>query len=228
MNLMKNLMEFEVVPRRGAPTRRQVEVKSLSLAVSRVPPKTLRKSRYLLTNENEIEVEGTKTLGEVEYVAIAQKAGEILITAGSDHLDLAVAGMVFRNARREADPAKAKQLCPAVVAREAWLYTDVKNHWNSLRLRSTVTIDGQSVVFQDYPITELVDLLTHLRVNPKLWIEGSVLFSGSADKVPSAPANLYNLKAGDAGIFPSDFHFELLDPVLGRAISHSYKILVVG
>jgi len=33
--------------------------------------------------------------------------------------------------------------------------------------------------------------------------------------------------AGEAGIFPRDFNFELLDPVLGRSISHGYTVQVL-
>jgi hypothetical protein len=127
MKLMENLMEFEVAAKNGRKTRRSISVRALYLAVSRTPPKAVRKSRYLLTNEDIIEVEERRTLGEVEYVSIVD-GGEIFITTGSDHLDATLTGMTFENAGRTNDPAKAKQLCPAVVAKELWLYEDVKDH----------------------------------------------------------------------------------------------------
>jgi hypothetical protein len=223
---MENLMEFEVVAKNGSRSKRSVSVKKLYLAISRAPPKTCRKSRYLLTNEDVIEVEEQRTLGEVEYVSVVDD-GELFITAGSDHLDLTVTGMTFENAGRVVDPAKAKQLCPAVVARELWPYEDVKDHWDALRLKSSVTISGERVQFQDYPMSQLVNLDSHFRANPSLRENGTVLFSGSSDTLPSAPPNLYNITVGKEGIFPRDFHFEMHDPVLGRTISHGYNIQVL-
>jgi len=224
---MENLMEFQVAAKNGTRNKRSISVKALYLAVSRTPPKVIRKSRYLLTNEDIIEVEEQRTLGEVEYVSIMDE-GQLFITAGSDHLDVTLTGMTFENAGRTYDPAKAKQLCPAVVAKELWSYEEIKNHWDELRLKSWVTISGEKVQFQDYPMSQLVSLESHFRANPNLRKNGTVLFSGSSDALPSAPPNLYNVGAGKDGIFPADFHFEMQDPVLGRTISHGYSIQVVA
>lgn len=226
MKLMENIMEFQVVARDGGRQKRSVFVKKLCLGTSRTPPKTCRKSRYLLTNEDDIEVEEQRTLGEVEYVSIVDD-GEVFLTTGSDHLDLTLTNMSFENAGRVYDPAKPKQLCPAVVATELWPYEDVKDHWSALRLRSSVTISGERVSFQDFPASQLVDLESHFRANPSLRENGTVLFSGSGEPLPSAPPNLYNMAAGNEGIFPRDFHFEMHDPVLGRSISHGYNIHVL-
>ena len=46
-------------------------------------PNVCAKSRYLLTNEDVIEVQGPQTSGEVEYAAIFD-GGEIFISVGSD------------------------------------------------------------------------------------------------------------------------------------------------
>jgi hypothetical protein len=159
-------------------------------------------------------------------VAIMDK-GEILITTGSDHLDATLTGMSFQNAGREYDPAKSKQLCPAVVARDAWLYQDIKDHWDALQLRSSVTISGKRTPFQDYSMSKLNSLETHLTVNPKLRDDGTVLFSGSSDQLSTSPPNLYNVDAGADGIFPRDFHFEMTDPILGRTIAHGYTVQVL-
>ncbi len=227
MKLSENWIEFEVVPKSGPRTKRNIEVKVISLGVLRSPPKTVRKSRYLLTTDDTIEVEEARSLGEAEYVAIVDK-GETFITTGSDHVDATVDPASFKTAGGVPDPAKGKQLCPAVVAREVWYYNDLKDHFGALRLKSWVTIDGQKVMFQDSPISSIVDLETHYAANPKLKQNQTVLFSGSVDPLPSAPADLYNIAAGDKSIFPRDFHFELADPILGRSISHGYRVTVVN
>lgn len=226
MKLMQNVMEFDLVEKNGTRSKRTVDVKALSLAVSLTPPKTRRKSRFLLTSEDVIEVEEARTCGEAEYVAIMDK-GDILMTAGSDHLDLTLSAKSFERVGMARNPAKEKQLCPGVVAKELWRYSDVKDHWSALRLKSSVTIEGRRTLFQDFPISQIVDLETHLSANPKLREGGTVLFSGSANQLPSAPPNLYNVDLAEGGIFPRDFHFELMDPVLGRTISHGYSVQVL-
>jgi hypothetical protein len=64
-------------------------------------------------------------------------------------------------------------------------------------------------------MSQLVNPESHFRANPSLKENGTVLFSGSSNALPSAPPNLYNIGAGDNGIFPGDFHFEMHDPNAG-------------
>jgi hypothetical protein len=240
---MQNLMEFDVHKKDGSTSRRVVDVKNMCLgrAASRdveatkkdfekiraqgfalyTPPNVCKKSRYLLTNENTIEVQADRTMAEVEYVAIFDQ-GEIFVSAGSDHNDGSLIGMWTESTGKVYDPAKAKQACPAVVAKELWPYSEVQDHWDSLRLRSWVTLSGTKTQYQDYPASDLVDVQYYLREYPWLRDNGTVLLSGSSNAVPSAPPNLYLYKPD--GLFPRDFHFEIHDPVLNRTISHEYTI----
>jgi hypothetical protein len=236
-------MEFDVHKKDGTVSKRTVDVKQVCLgrAASRdiqstkkdfekiraqgfalyTPPNVCKKSRYLLTNENTIEVQADRTMAEVEYTIVVDK-GEVLVTAGSDHNDGSLIGMWTESTGKVYDPAKAKQACPAVVAKGVWLYGDVKDHWDDLRLRSWVMISGKRVQYQDYPASELVDVDFYFREHPWLREDGTVLLSGSSNAVPSAPPNLYLYKP--EGIFPNDFHFEIHDPFLNRTISHEYVI----
>lgn len=187
-------------------------------------PSVCRKSRYLLTNEEEIEVQGPQTSGEVEYVAIFDR-GEIFVTVGSDHNDRTLFNMWTDALGKVYDTAKSKQMCPAVVAGDAWGYEDVKDHWDELNLKSFVTISGSKIPFQDFKLNELVDLEYHLRVNPSLRSDGTVLFGGSSGYLSSVPSNVFSGQSSLRGIeFPPDFSFELIDPVQKRKISHSYSI----
>lgn len=187
-------------------------------------PNVCRKSRYLLTNEDEIEVQGPQTSGEVEYVAIFD-GGEIFISVGSDHNDRTLLYLWTEALGKVYDTAKSKQMCPAVVARCAWRYEDVKDHWDELNLRSFVSVNGSQIPFQDFKLAELVDLEYHLRTDPSLKSDGTILFGGSSGALSSVPSNIFSGQSSLRGVtFPPDFLAELDDPVLGRKISHLYKI----
>jgi hypothetical protein len=191
-------------------------------------PNVCKKGRYLLTNENAIEVQGPQTSGEVEIVAIMDR-GEVLISVGSDHVDRTIEIMWTDALGKVYDSAKSKQMAPAVVARDAWRYEDVKDHWDQLNPKSHVIVDGRKIAYQDFTVAKLMDLEYHFKALPWLREDGVVLFCGSSTTLASVPPDVYrvyqrpspNLK------FPSGFEFELHDPILQRVISHSYEILSV-
>jgi uncharacterized protein DUF2848 len=188
-------------------------------------PNVCRKSRYLVTNEDSIEVQGPQTSGEAEYAAIFD-GGEIFLSVGSDHNDRTLYYLWTQALGKVADSAKSKQMCPAVVARTAWRYEDVKDHWDQLNLKSFVTVNGSKIPYQDFKLSDLVDLEYHLRNNLSLHENGTVLFGGSSAMLPSVSSTVYTGQSSLQGlIFPGDFGFELVDPVLQRKISHSYKIV---
>ncbi|MEM2876162.1 MAG: DUF2848 family protein [Candidatus Bathyarchaeia archaeon] len=243
---MKNIIKFDVHARDGSVSSKFVSVKKLCLGryCSREieatrkrldekraegytvhgNPNICMKSRYLLTNEDVIEVQGPQTSGEVEFVAIMDK-GEVLVSVGSDHNDRTLEIMWTEALGKVYDTAKSKQMAPAVVAKDAWLYRDVKDHWDKLNLRSYVTFSGEKIPYQDFTLSELVDLEYHFRANPWLMEDGVVLFGGTSGTLPTVPPNVFQFQPSLKGlIFPSDFHFEIRDPVLGRVISHSYKV----
>ncbi len=244
---MKNRLEFEITEKDGASSTRSVSVERLylcrntsrdiegtrsSLDVFRTSgysvhgnPNVCRKSRYLLTNEEEIEVQGPQTSGEVEYVAIFD-AGSIFVSVGSDHNDRTLLELWTAALGKVYDSAKSKQMCPAVVAHEAWRYEDVRDHWDQLHLKSFVTVAGSKILFQDFKLAELVDLEYHLRAHPSLQRDGTVLFGGSSGMVPTVPEAVFQGQPSLRGLmFPEDFAVELHDPILKRKISHSYGIL---
>ena len=111
-------------------------------------PSIFRIARYLLTKDSEFEVQGTMTGGEGEVVAI-RDGDEVFISVGSDQCD------------RELDPLfpdKPKQMCPHPIASTAWPYSEVKDHWDDLRIQSTVTVQGHAVPLQDSRLEALVTL----------------------------------------------------------------------
>jgi len=183
------------------------------------------RSRYLITNEETIEVQGPHTSGEVEFVAAVHK-GDVFISVGSDHNDRSLGQLWTAMLGKVYDTAKSKQMVPAVVAGEAWPYDDVKGHWDDIVLRSYVTASGQRVPYQEYRLADLLDLEYYLCRCSWLREDGSVLLGGSSSLLPSVPQDIYQGQTSLKGvIFPCDFHFEMFDPLLKRAIAHSYTVL---
>jgi len=185
------------------------------------------RSRYLITNEATIEVQGLQTSGEVEFVAVMHE-GDVFISVGSDHNDRSLGELWTSMLGKVYDTAKSKQMVPAAIAREAWPYDDVRGHWDDLVLRSFVTASGQRVPYQEYRLAELLDLEYYLGRYSWLGKEGSVLLGGSGSILPSVPRNVYQGQSSlEDMIFPHDFHFEMTDPVLKRTIAHSYTVLAL-
>ena len=182
------------------------------------------RSRYLLTNEDAIEVQGSQTSGEVEFAAIVHD-GRIFITAASDHNDRTLEESWTATLGKIFDTAKSKQMVPAVVAGDAWPYDEVKDHWDQLRLKSHVTASGRKIPYQDFALGELMNLEYYLNHCPWLKADGSVLLGGSSAILPDVPKHVFQFQSTFEDVtFPNDFHIELVDPVLGRTIRHAYEI----
>ena len=182
------------------------------------------RSRYLITNEEAIEVQGPQTPGEVEFVAAVHQ-GDVVISVGSDHNDRSLGELWTAMLGKVYDTAKSKQMVPAVVAREAWPYEDVRGHWDDIVLKSYVTISDRRIPYQEYRLADLLDL-EYYRGRCS-WFEenGSILLGGSGGLLPSVPENVYQGQSSlQDVIFPHDFHIEMFDPVLGRTIAHSYTV----
>jgi Protein of unknown function (DUF2848) len=163
------------------------------------PPKTTpifyRVAAELLTHATSIQVLGPDTSGEVEFVLLERPDG-LWVTVGSDHTD------------RKAETigvSLSKQLCAKVIAKDAWRYDDVKEHWERLVLRSWA--DGE--LYQEGPVMAMrspEDLLSRYPLK-----SGWVMFGGTL--------------AAKGGIRPARvFRMELEDPLRKRKLAHEYRI----
>ena len=239
--LMKNILTMNVSPAKGEPYSIDVDVKKVGcsrnagrdLEATNVWMDEIRakgfeihpaagvcfRSRYLITSEDTIEVQGPQTSGEVEFVAAVHQ-GEIFISVGSDHNDRSLEELWTAMLGKVFDTAKSKQMVPAVVARDAWPYEDIKDHWDEIVLKSYVTAADQRVSYQEFRLENLLDLEYYLSHCSWLGEEGSILLGGSSSQLPSVPEEISQGK-----VFPPDFQFEMVDPVLERKIAHSYTIL---
>ena len=183
------------------------------------------KSRYLLTNEDVIEVQGPHTSGEIEFIVFTY-LNQLFVSVGSDHNDRSIDQMWTPLLGKIQDTAKTKQMVPAVVGRDAWPYDDVKEHWDDIVLKSMVSVSGNLVTYQEFALAELLGIEHY--INNHSWIkdEGSFLLGGSGPILLSASSEMYTGQSNLEGImFPTDFYFEMIDPVLDRTISHSYDAL---
>jgi predicted amidohydrolase len=144
-----------------------------------------------------IQVVGEQTCGEVEFVLVITDEG-LHVTAGSDHTDRAL--------ETESIPL-SKQIVPKVLARSAWRFEDVADHWDQLILRSWVGPEERP--YQEtgvnffLPPNEILNL-----VDP---VPGTLVFGGTVSSL--------------AGGFDFDpvFTGSLIDPVLDRSISFRYR-----
>jgi len=166
------------------------------------PPKTTpifyRVAASLFTHQDEIQVSGPDTSGEVEFVLLKTE-NELRVAVGSDHTD------------RKAETigvSLSKQLCAKPVSRDSWPYDEVKPHWERLVLRAWA--DGE--LHQEGPVTAMrspEDLMGKYPLKA-----GYAMFCGTL--------------AVKGGIRPAArFSMELEDPVLKRKLRHEYAITVL-
>ena len=154
-----------------------------------------------------VEVITEETSGEVEYVCFMSR-DQKYIGVGSDHTDRGF---------EKHGIAASKQMYSKVIASVAWPYDEVKDHWDHLILRSWTTKDDNRILYQEEPLTAILDLESILQKMPddeNIAIEGAVLFSGTI----ACKTDL---------IYGVSFEFELEDPVLGRKIGHAYDVKVL-
>lgn len=199
----------------GYAGRDQVKVKEHVDELARIgvpaPPRTptvYPVSPCLFTDNSTIYVQRGKTSGEVEFVLFLQ-GDTILVSVGSDQTDRDL---------ETSDIEKSKQMCEKPVANVIWNYEDVKDHWDSLILRSWITDEKGKRIYQEGAVTALLpvpDLIAVIRRETTASLDGAVIYSGT---VPIAEGFVYAKK----------WDLELEDPVLGRKISHSYEVKIMG
>jgi predicted amidohydrolase len=93
-----------------------------------------------------IDVTGRESCGEVEFVLLMTHEG-LHVTVGSDHTDRAL---------ETTSIPISKQVVPKVVAREAWRWEDVADHWDSLVLTASVGDDARPYQETGVAVSSLV------------------------------------------------------------------------
>jgi Protein of unknown function (DUF2848) len=180
------------------------ELEAIGVKRPKSVPIFYRVACSLLTTATAIEVMADKSSGEVEFVLFALNDG-LWLGVGSDHTD------------RKAETVGvtlSKQLCAKPVGAKLWRYDEVKPHWDKLKLRSTVPDGGKRRLYQEGPVTNMR--------SPEELIR---LYTGG-DKLKAGTAMFCGTFAVHGEIsYSGTFDMELEDPVLGRKLTHGYKIV---
>ena len=178
------------------------ELEAIGVKRPKTTPIFYRVAASLLTSDNTIEVLGDQSSGEAECVVYSLDDG-LFVGVGSDHTD------------RKAEAvgvSLSKQMCAKPVSREVWRLEDVAVHWDKLVLRSYVSTEGRRRLYQEGPVAAM-------RPPTELF----KLYCGGL--LPAGTAMFCGTLAVHGGITPSEtFEMELEDPVLGRKITHSYRV----
>ena len=177
------------------------ELRRLGVPAPSKTPTVYTVAPYLALTDEEpgtVEVKGFETSAEVEYVVLINE--EKYITVGSDHTDRWL---------EKISVERAKQVCPKMMGSTMWLYSDLKDHWDRIVIRSFVK-DGSRELYQEGSLGEILpveQLLDTLNLEKE-----SLLFSGT---IP--------VKAGKV-IYANEYEIEMEDPVLNRRISFGYRV----
>lgn len=178
------------------------ELKKIGVSAPEKVPTEYRVPPNLLTNKEEIVVKGEKTSGEAEYV-ILLKNERIYVTIGSDHTDRLLEKVSIE---------MAKQACPKVVAKEAWIFDEIEDHWDEIIIKAQVTKKGKRILYQEDKLQALLDpneLIEIFKVE-----NHHSLFSGT---IPLKTELIY----------ADEFEMELFDPIFKRSIRHKYRVKAI-
>jgi hypothetical protein len=182
------------------------ELEAIGIARPASTPIYYRVAASRLTTADSIEVSGTDSSGEVEFVLFGA-LGRIFVGLGSDHTDRKV---------ETYSVTVSKQMCDKPIAPVLWELEEVADHWDRMILRSHAWIDGARVLYQEgtldsmLPVQELIEQGFGAAGLP----DGCAMFGGTF--------------AAKGGIRPaSRFEYELEDPVLKRSIRHAYEVIAL-
>jgi hypothetical protein len=182
------------------------ELEAIGIARPASTPIYYRVAARRLAITDSIEVSGTDSSGEVEFVLIGWQ-GRIFVGVGSDHTDRKV---------ETYSVTVSKQMCDKPMAPVLWELEDVAGHWDQMILRSYAWIDGARVLYQEGTLDAMLpvaDLIAR-GFGGKGLPDGCAMFGGTF--------------AANGGIRPaSRFEYELEDPVLKRKIGGGYDVIAL-
>jgi hypothetical protein len=182
------------------------ELMALGVARPATTPIYYRVSASRLTTATQIEAVGENSSGEVEVVLI-RDAGKVWVGVGSDHTDRKV---------ETYNVTTSKQMCDKPIAPELWPFDDVRDHWDSLIVRSWIEEGGERRLYQEGAVAAMLvpdAIVAGFEPNGEL-ADGTAMFCGTL--------------AARGGIRPSSrFSFELADPVRNRRIAYAYDIVTL-
>jgi hypothetical protein len=180
------------------------ELEAIGVKRPKSVPIFYRVAHTLLTTADSIEVMADKSSGEVEFVLYALEDG-LWLGIGSDHTDRKAETMGV---------TLSKQMCAKPVGAQLWRYGDVKPHWDKLMLRSFVPDGKGRRLYQEGPVTNMR--------TPEELIK---LYTGGETLAPGTAMFCGTFAVHGELSYSGSFDMELEDPVLGRKLTHRYKIV---
>ncbi|MFQ5902336.1 MAG: DUF2848 family protein [Candidatus Binatia bacterium] len=182
------------------------ELRSHGIAAPDKIPSYYPVPRDLVTTDEEIEVLGSSTSGEVEVVFLFQ-GGTIYVGVGSDHTDRDL---------EKVSIAKSKVMCSKVLSKELWNYEEIKAGWDRLILRSWIEEGREKRLYQEGPMNAFLEPEELIRLTREQTrdgdLRGMALFLGT----------LPTLQKGF--VFSNTFEGELIDESLRRRLSFRYRV----
>jgi hypothetical protein len=182
------------------------ELEAIGIARPASTPIYYRVAARRLAIADSIEVSGSESSGEVEFVLIGWQ-GRIFVGVGSDHTDRKVEAYSV---------TVSKQMCDKPMGPVLWELEDVAGHWDKMILRSYAWIDGARVLYQEGTLDAMLPV-------------ADLIQRGFGDKgLPDGCAMFGGTFAAKGGIRPaSRFEYELEDPVLKRKIGGGYDVIAL-
>jgi hypothetical protein len=180
------------------------ELEKIGVPRPKKVPEVYHLGTYLLATNEEINVVGDKSSGEVEFAILFHK-GKTYIGIASDHTDRDLETVSI---------IKSKQVCQKPIATELWDYEDIKDHWNELILRSWIEINGDKVPYQEHAITAIIPfekVIETIKEEVDGSLDGIFVLSGT---VPLLEGFKYGTR----------FWASIEDPVSERKLELEYRI----
>ncbi|OWY31470.1 DUF2848 domain-containing protein [Herbaspirillum robiniae] len=178
------------------------ELEALGISRPSAVPLFYRVSANQLSQDQDVQVLGGESSGEVETF-VFNAGGELYVSIASDHTDrkLEAHSVAF-----------SKQACIKPVGTAAWKLSDVAHYWDELVIRSWIEENGAAVLYQEGPLSSLRtpdDLIARFTDGQAILPEGCGMTCGTVGAI--------------GGIRPAaSFTMELFDPRRNRSLRHSY------
>jgi hypothetical protein len=168
-------------------------------------PTVFRTTLDRLTTESEVEVLGGHSSGEAEVVLLV-RGKQMWVAVGSDHTDRDL---------EKLDITASKQVCPKPVSAEVWKYSEIRDRWDDLVLRSWVGERGREQLYQEGRMSAVLspeELLGILRGRHGKLVDGAAIFTGTIPLI--------------GGAFAPRAYFEanLYDPKTKRSLRCAYRV----
>jgi len=161
---------------------------------------------HALTTDSVIEVYGSETSGEVEYVLCVITEDEVYVGLGSDHTDRHL---------EETDIPRSKQICPNFMGRTVWPLEEVEEHWDELLMSASVVKDAEAILYQEGRLGLLLnpaELMAFVKSKIQSPLKDLIIFSGTM-----------GMLTGEF-VFAEKFSAQLIDEKLKRRIEIGYEV----